>query len=174
MEIEYEIIRSNRRTLGISVTADGKILVRAPKFLSEEIIVQQVEKSENWIKKALERSKTRKKSPMNTDFDPKTVAALKKKTLKIVIPMVEKFSKLMKVSPTGVKITSAKTRYGSCNGENSICFSFRLSLFPAEAVEAVVVHELAHIKHKNHGKNFYACIYKVLPDYDERKRRLIL
>ncbi len=170
--MEYKIIRSDRRTLGISVTKQGEVIVRAPKFLSDEIIEKEVTKAENWIKKAVERQKTNVNSVMNTEFAPETAKALKIQTEKIVIPLVEHYAKVMNVTPNGVKITSARTRYGSCSGKNGLCFSFRLALFPLEAVEAVVVHELAHIRHKNHGKRFYALIYKTLPDYDERKRLL--
>ncbi len=158
--------------MGINVSSNGEITVRAPLFLSDEIIEKEIEKAENWIIKAVERQKNKKNSVMNTDFDEETVKALRIKAAEIVIPLVEKYSKLMKVAPTGVKITSARTRYGSCSGSDSLCFSYRLALFPLEAVEAVVVHELAHIKHKNHGKLFYALIYKTMPDYDGRKRML--
>ena len=44
--------------------------------------------------------------------------------------------------------------------------------YPTPAVEYVVVHELAHIRHKNHGKDFYAFIASVLPDYKEREKLL--
>ena len=47
-------------------------------------------------------------------------------------------------------------------------------LYPQSAIEAVVVHELAHIKYKDHGKMFYNFIYSVMPDYDERKKLLTL
>jgi len=170
--MDYKLVRSNRKTLGINVSSNGEITVRAPLFLSDEIIEKEIEKAENWIIKAVERQKNKKNSVMNTDFDEETVKALRIKAAEIVIPLVEKYSKLMKVAPTGVKITSARTRYGSCSGSDSLCFSYRLALFPLEAVEAVVVHELAHIKHKNHGKRFYALVYKTMPDYDDRKRML--
>ena len=75
-------------------------------------------------------------------------------------------------SPTGVKITAARTRYGSCSGKNSLCFSCFLADFPPQAVEAVVVHELCHIKEKNHGPRFYALLEGFLPDY--RARRALL
>ena len=170
--MEYKIIRSNRKTLGITVSKDGTVTVRVPFYLSDEQIKTEVEKAENWIKNAVKKQINRKDSIMNSDFDEEKVKALKEKTAETVIPLIEKYSKLMKVQVNGVKITSARTRYGSCSGKNALCFTYRLALFPQEAIEAVVVHELAHIKHKNHGKRFYACIYKILPDYDERKRML--
>ena len=170
--MNYKIIRSARKTLGITVSKQGEVLIRAPYGLSDEIIQNEIKKAEDWIKKAIERQNKRQNSIMNTEFDSQTVEALKSETQKIVIPLVEKYASMMKVKVNGVKITSARTRYGSCSGDNRLCFTFRLALFPIKAIEAVVVHELAHIKHKNHGKGFYDCIYKILPDYDERKKLL--
>ena len=44
--------------------------------------------------------------------------------------------------------------------------------YPREAIEAVVVHELAHIRHKNHGPDFYTLVRRTLPDYDARIKLL--
>ena len=63
-------------------------------------------------------------------------------------------------------------RYGSCSSKNSICYSWRLMEKPGAAIDYVVVHELAHLKHKNHGPGFYACVAGVLPDYRERRKLL--
>ena len=73
---------------------------------------------------------------------------------------------------TGVKITTARKRYGSCSGKNSLCFSCFLMLCPEEAIDLVVVHELCHIQVKNHGPDFYALLEQVLPDWRERKKLL--
>jgi predicted metal-dependent hydrolase len=78
----------------------------------------------------------------------------------------------MGVEPNAIKITAAKKRFGSCSGKNSICFSLFLMAYPKEAVDYVVVHELAHIKEKNHGKNFYRFIASVMPDYKYRQSLL--
>ena len=78
------------------------------------------------------------------------------------------YSGLMGVTPTGITVTGAKKRFGSCSGKNSLCFSWRLMRYPSEAIEAVVVHELAHIRHKNHSTAFYAEVERWLPDYKKR------
>ena len=44
--------------------------------------------------------------------------------------------------------------------------------YPPEAVEYVVLHELAHIKHHNHSRSFYALIGKYMPDYERRRKML--
>lgn len=78
----------------------------------------------------------------------------------------------MGVHPTGVKITQARKRYGSCSGRDSLCFSCYLMNCPEEAIDLVVVHELCHILEKNHGPRFYALLARYLPDWAERKKLL--
>ena len=76
----------------------------------------------------------------------------------------------MGVEPTCIKINSAKKRYGSCSGKNSLNFSLYLMDKDERFIDYVVVHELAHIVHHNHSKEFYALIEKYMPDYKERKK----
>jgi predicted metal-dependent hydrolase len=71
-----------------------------------------------------------------------------------------------------VKITGAKKRFGSCSSQNGLCFSWRLMGYPEEAIDYVVVHELAHIAHRNHGSGFYSLVASVLPDYKARRALL--
>lgn len=79
------------------------------------------------------------------------------------------FAPRLGVEPQAVTITSAKTRWGSCSGNNRLSFSFRLMMLPAEQIDYVVVHELAHILEHNHSDRFYAHIARVLPDYRQRQ-----
>jgi predicted metal-dependent hydrolase len=72
----------------------------------------------------------------------------------------------------GIRITSARTRYGSCSADNRLSFSFRLVMAPYDVIDYIVVHELAHIKIKNHSKRFWEYIGKVMPDYRQRKEWL--
>ncbi len=67
--------------------------------------------------------------------------------------------------PAHVGITGARTRWGSCSSRGSLNFSWRLVLAPVEAVDYVVVHELAHLKHRNHSKDFWAEVERMYPEY---------
>ena len=58
------------------------------------------------------------------------------------------------------------------SGKNSLCFSCFLMNYPEEAIELVVVHELCHIKVRNHGPDFYALLEQYLPDHKEQKKLL--
>lgn len=84
------------------------------------------------------------------------------------------FSSQMGLTPSGIKINSAKTRWGSCSGKSSINFSWRLVLAADDVIDYVVVHELAHIAELNHSPQFWAVVGGVLPDYRTRQGGLAL
>ena len=78
----------------------------------------------------------------------------------------------MGVQPTGITVTAARTRFGSCSGKNRLSFSLYLMAYPETAIEYVVVHELAHIRHHDHSPAFYREVEAYLPDW--RARRALL
>jgi len=82
------------------------------------------------------------------------------------------FASRMMVKPAAIKISSAKTRWGSCSGKNNINYSWRLIMADNEVIDYVVVHELAHIKEHNHSSRFWAIVESILPDYLSCKSRL--
>lgn len=71
-----------------------------------------------------------------------------------------------------IGITSARTRWGSCSATGSLNFSWRLILAPIEAVDYVVIHELAHTVFHNHSRQFWKKVEAILPDYQERRKLL--
>ena len=167
----YELIRSRRRTLALEITRDCRVLVRAPLRLSQAKIDAFVESHAAWIQTHLEQQRQRMTSapPPPTEAD---ITALKAKARAILPGKVAYWSEKMGIRPTGLKITAARKRYGSCSGKNSLCFSCFLMDCPEEAIDLVVVHELCHIRHKNHGPAFYALLESVLPDHWQRKQLL--
>ncbi|MBR7184618.1 MAG: M48 family metallopeptidase, partial [Clostridia bacterium] len=96
------------------------------------------------------------------DADP---AVLRARAEAELPPLLAEWAARMGVEPRGLRITAAERRLGSCSADDRICLSQNLMRWPAEVIEYVVVHELAHIRHKNHGPAFYAEIAKFLPDY---------
>ena len=168
--MEYELINSRkRRTIELSINDEGKLVVRAPQNTARSEIDAFVEKHRLWAEKHMKLKKERIKK---YSVSPEEEENIKKNALPYLKERTEYFSAIMGLEPTGVRITSAKKRFGSCSAKNSICYSWRLMLYPKEAIDYVVVHELAHIAHKNHGPQFYALIEKYLPDYKEREKLL--
>ena len=82
-----------------------------------------------------------------------------------------KAAEKMSLSPPPVRISSAKTCWGSCGGKG-ISYSWRLVLADDGAINYVVVHELAHIFHRNHGSGFGRVVGAVVPDYKLQTQKL--
>lgn len=68
---------------------------------------------------------------------------------------------------SSIKVNSAKKRWGSCGGNNQLNFSYRLIMAPIEAVEYVVVHELAHTRQRNHSPAFWKVVREMMPGYEK-------
>ncbi len=68
-----------------------------------------------------------------------------------------------------LRITSAKTRWGSCSAKNDLNFAYRLSMAQPSAVEYVVVHELTHTRIKNHSAQFWQAVATVLPSWKKER-----
>ncbi len=100
------------------------------------------------------------------------VEVYKKTIREVLLEKVRHYSAIMNVTPTAVRVNSAKTRWGSCSGRNSLNFSWRLALAPQEVIDYVVVHELAHIVEHNHSDKFWTVVAKVMPDYARRRQML--
>ena len=166
----YELIRSGRRTVALEITPDGRVLVRAPHRMPRMEIDTFVQRHTSWLETHLARQKAR--AAAHPEPDAARRAALIERAKAVLPARVAHYGAIMGLTPAGVRITDARRRFGSCSGKNRLCFSWRLMLYPPEAVDYVVVHELAHILHKNHGPAFYACIAAVLPDYKARIRLL--
>lgn len=167
---EFTVIRSRRRTMALQVTREGQVVVRAPICAARGDIHRFVTEHEAWI--AVQQARQSQRLAEHPTLSREEQEALRQRARQVLPPMVKLWAQRMGVTPTGVKITAAQTRFGSCSGKDSLCFSLHLMEYPLEAAEAVVVHELAHIRHKNHGPDFYALVRRTLPDYDSRIKLL--
>ncbi len=167
--MDYEVIRTNRRSVSLQVKLDGRVVVRAPFSTSQKRIEEFVLSHTEWIKN---KQEILKNVHVAEDFDENEVKILKARLEEIIVPILENYSEKMGVSYERVSINSAKTRFGSCSSKKTLNFSYRLVLYPYEAIEYVCVHELAHLLEMNHSKKFWAIVEKYLPDYKTRKKLL--
>ena len=163
--MDYTLIRSDRRTVGLQVR-QGRLIVRAPRRTSVREIERIVAAHEDWIERALAREQAR--AAVHETAAPFTAAELAALTAraKAVIPeRVAYFAPLVGVTPGRVSIRHQRTRWGSCSAKGNLSFNCLLLLAPPEVIDAVVVHELCHLLVMDHSPRFWAEVARVTPDY---------
>ena len=89
--------------------------------------------------------------------------------------IIAKYSSVVNVDVKNIRIRQMKTRWGSCNSAKSyINLNSELIKKPSNAIEYVIFHELAHLIHPNHSREFYNYLSNYMPDWKKRKERLEL
>ena len=163
--MDIKIIRSNRKTIAIEVTRDGEVVVRAPWLVPKKRLEQFVIEKNGWIQKTLKRVSQKPR----TDYDEQQLKALAEK---IIPKRVEYFADIIGVDYKNITIRRQKTRWGSCSAKGNLNFNCMLVTLPPELLDYVIVHELAHIRHHDHSREFYALIERYMPDHRDRRRLL--
>lgn len=85
---------------------------------------------------------------------------------------VQRYAKVVGVSPVSVGIKAFSGRWGSCNRRGDTMFNWRIIIAPNRIVDYVVVHELCHLKWHDHSPEFWRCVERAFPDYQECKEWL--
>lgn len=211
--IEYKVIYSRRRTLGISVLRDSTVIVRVPYRTTMKTIIRMVEEKSAWIIKHRDHFKNNHQNKPGRSYkngsshlfrgntyvlniiespgkfvkingesidiglgkaeDEATVKKLLRKAYKIEasahIPVL--FSNILEkhsnqgFKPTELVIRSMKRRWGSCSNRGKITLSSELMRLSDRYIEYVIVHELCHLRHHNHGPMFYELLSRLYPDW---------
>lgn len=142
---EFSIVRTTTdlKQISIALQPDNKILlIKVPQDLEQNIIKQTVDKA---IKKLFKN---------NTEV--------------LIVQKLPYWSKITGFKYNEFKIRDATTRYGSCMpSKKNVYFSSRLIMLPDDKVDAIIVHELCHMKFKYHNKDFYNLVQTYIPDYKE-------
>jgi predicted metal-dependent hydrolase len=82
------------------------------------------------------------------------------------------FAALMNVSPREIKLSSARTQWGSCTSRGVVRLNWQLVTMPLHLIDYVVVHELAHLQEMNHSAAFWSVVGSVCPDYAKMRGEL--
>lgn len=93
----------------------------------------------------------------------------RKRAREVIKERVRIWSNRFDLIPTRITITSAWQRYGSCSAKNSLSFSWRLIMAPYAVIDYIIIHELSHIKEKNHSKKFWRFLEGLMPGYKIQK-----
>lgn len=170
--MEYTLIRSARRTLAIEIDREGALVVRAPRRMPVCEIEHFLLEKSAWIEKhaALQKQKLTGRPVLTAEEDQ----ALRAKAKAYLPGRLAFYAEKMGLPVPKMTVTSARTRYGSCSARNTVSFSRYLMANDPEAIDYVVVHELSHIRHKDHSAAFYAEVAAVLPDWQRRKKLLFM
>jgi len=175
--LKPEIIRSSRKTLGLEVTSEGMIRIRAPYGVSEDVILRFLESKSAWIQKSLAKVRARQEKLKEEEAQYGKLTEAELKVLKMqaeeVFPARAAFyAGKMGISYGRITIRRQKTRWGSCSQSGNLNFNCLLMLAPPGVVDYVVVHELCHRIEMNHSPRFWELVGEVYPDYDRWKRWL--
>lgn len=82
---------------------------------------------------------------------------------------VQLFAQRYALSYSKIRLSSARTRWGSCSSKGTLSFTWRLVMAPVEVIDYVVIHELVHLEIKNHSSAFWKKVQEYLPDYKKRR-----
>jgi predicted metal-dependent hydrolase len=110
-------------------------------------------------------------TPIN--YENNLVITLLKKTYKQkakehIPSIVEKYSSMMNLTPSATVYRYAKRKWASCTSKNTLSFNPEIMKLSKKSIEYIVIHELAHIEHKNHKKEFWALVSKYMPTYKKQ------
>lgn len=181
LTIPYTLIKSSRRrSISIQIGTAGQMTVRCPYFATQKMVERFLYEKQAWIykhytdmiKKTEETDADDLQSPIRANEDPALVNKHKKYARKIFEARVAYFHQFTGGNFTSITIRDQKTRWGSCSGRGTLSFNWRLILAPPEILDYVVVHELCHLTHMNHSREFWALVGSVIPDYKVRRKWL--
>lgn len=163
--MEYQIIRSNRKTLSVQIKPEG-VIVRAPMRATDAQITRFIREHSSWIEKHLKKMEEQQEKL--ADMEPlgmDEIRALAEKARKVIPERVKYYAPKIGVTYGRITIRNQRSKWGSCSAKGNLNFNCLLMLTPPEVIDSVVVHELCHRKEMNHSDRFYAQVLRVFPDY---------
>lgn len=208
-----QLIRSARKTVGLSITPEAQLIVRAPKRLPLAAVNAMVAQKADWIlrKQAEVRARSAERKThayaegesflllgkaYALHYDAKAkrmilsgdkivlplcgperaqallIAWYQKQAREVFLARIAYYSPLMSVHCGVVRLSGAHGRWGSCGPSGSINLVWRLVMAPVEVIDYVIVHELAHIKRRDHSAAFWQEVARILPNYPKQRQWL--
>jgi predicted metal-dependent hydrolase len=168
------IIRTSRRkrSIALSIPSHENITIRAPLRTTIQEIDTFLSQQTNWLIKKIivlqNYAALKEEHKKNLDLTPYS----KQQILTKFLERATFWSTQLKVEFKKLLLSNAKKRWGSCTAENVIRINAVLIKVPVELLDYVIVHELCHVRHKNHSPYFWKMVASVMPDYQTRRNQL--
>lgn len=96
----------------------------------------------------------------------------RKKTLEKVEKKIKYYKEYFDVSPNLIKVKEQKKRWASCSSNRNLMFNWRCAMAPSGVIDYVVVHEMCHMIHLNHSREFWQLVGNIMPNYKDKKEWL--
>ncbi len=185
-DIPITIQKSEKiKTLSLNITPSLEVILKMPDSCPQARANAFLKDQEAWLKKTLSIMQEKYSLLHSQTYQNKilvfdemknandyTLTELKKilKTyLEQKLPLI---AQKMQTSYTGFNIRNNAKVLGSCSYHNRLSFALLLVCAQKEAIDYVIIHELAHTIHKNHSKNFWRCVKTFCPNYRALRERL--
>ena len=161
------LVRSSRKTLAVQIRTDGTVIARAPLRMPKDRILCFLSEKASWIRmqqgKMQEREKMRQQARIHLDAAQEK--ELRERAKSVLAQRTAYFARQVGVTYGRITVRDQKTRWGSCSSRGTLSFNYRLIYGPAGPLDYVVVHELCHLTHMNHSKDFWNMVEHIMPDY---------
>ncbi|WP_295420508.1 M48 family metallopeptidase [Sulfurovum sp.] len=96
----------------------------------------------------------------------------KEEASQFIPPLLRHWACEMKLSPNNISFRKTKRQWGSCSSKNNLSFNTMVMKLPLDVIQYIIIHELAHIKHKHHQKSFWALVEHYMPNYRQHVSEL--
>lgn len=170
--INYSVKVSDRaQRLRVAVYADGDVIVTKPKNTPTETLKKFLESKKIWILNKVENNKI-SPIPELLESSDQHYADHQQAALDLVTKKVKKWNRGLKYDFDTIKVKKLKSRWGSCSSKNTLSFNYKILFLPEKLQDYIVVHELCHLKERNHSFKYWKLVSSVLPDYSDLKEMI--
>ncbi|MBU3196397.1 M48 family metallopeptidase [Clostridium algidicarnis] len=96
----------------------------------------------------------------------------RKEALNYILGSIKQYESILNKRPKDIVVKEQKKRWGSCTYDNRLLFNWRCVMARPQAMDYIILHEMCHIVHKDHSKNFWNLVESIMPSYKEEKQWL--
>lgn len=171
-DIKYVTVESDRaKRLRIAVYPGGKIVVTKPRLMSQSLSDEYVVSKAHWIERKL--SEVSAQLPAGLEDNMYTHFLFNRgKARKLVLNKLSQWNEIYDFEYRRVSIKQLKSRWGSCSANGNMSFNYKILFLPEELQDFIVVHELCHLKVKDHSTAFWDQVSRAIPSYGKIRQKL--